>query len=67
MNGTELECDGSELRPDGTCARCERINMRLADLLENETNQDRRGALIDAIRLIDSDTTKAKKPPRSNQ
>jgi len=30
LNGTQLECDGSELRPDGTCAKCERINERIA-------------------------------------
>jgi hypothetical protein len=29
LNGTQLECDGSELRPDGTCAKCERINERI--------------------------------------
>lgn len=30
LNGTQLECDGSELRLDGTCAKCERINERIA-------------------------------------
>lgn len=30
LNGTQLECDGSELRSDGTCAKCERINERIA-------------------------------------
>jgi hypothetical protein len=29
FNGTELECDGNELRPDGTCAKCERVNRRI--------------------------------------
>lgn len=29
LNGTQLECDGSELRSDGTCAKCERINERI--------------------------------------
>lgn len=31
FNGTELECDGNELRPDGTCAKCERVNQRIAN------------------------------------
>lgn len=29
FNGTDLECSGNELRPDGTCAKCERINGRI--------------------------------------
>lgn len=34
FNGTMLECDGDELRPDGTCAKCERVNQRLAARLQ---------------------------------
>lgn len=30
FNGEQLECDGNELRPDGTCAKCERVNRRIA-------------------------------------
>lgn len=35
LNGTQLECDGSELRADGTCAKCERINQRIATVVKN--------------------------------
>jgi hypothetical protein len=33
LNGTELECDAQELRPDGSCAKCERINERISRLI----------------------------------
>lgn len=36
LNGTQLECNGEELRPDGTCAKCERINARIATLVSHQ-------------------------------
>jgi len=38
LNGTQLECDGSELRPDGTCAKCERINERIEAYVSQRLN-----------------------------
>jgi hypothetical protein len=40
FNGTELECDGNELRPDGTCAKCERVNGRIAAALAAHPDED---------------------------
>ena len=48
MNGTQLECDGSELRPDGTCAKCERIN----DRIEAALSIARANAIDEAIRVV---------------
>lgn len=49
MNGTELECDGEELRPDGMCAKCERVNERIeakiATIRQEERTAERKRVL----------------------
>lgn len=59
--GTMLECDGTELREDGTCEKCERIMRRvkshLADLFKRDYDLFEQISVREAIEIVETGQT----------